>query len=469
MTDSSSEKLIWPISLLLSAVVVLLILKLEDPLASLAAVAAVPMVVWLCLRPKRLVYATIVYCFCCKLLVGDFGFPSILNYGYDGLIALALFFALLQERKASTSKRDWGIAGLIVLLFAFTCVASALLNTVQPMLFLWAFRNVFRFFAFFYCCVVFLDRKDVAFVVKAFGIVFLVNAVIICFQALVLGFGTDNSNGVFGTLSGGNAPSNLLLLCISAYTLYRYLDHRAGIFEVVLVIGVSALVASVADLKVYFIELGLLIPMALLSGRHSLKTFVLCLVMPILLIAGIAFLYTITPELAGFFSEDGVMGYAGGSGYSNADNLNRFTAITTLTNMFMTDGGKLAFGLGFGAGQYSQFFESPLYSVWGNTLNWTWFTDASIFLETGWVGLVLFGSFFVSVAYYAWSRRGTVPREDVWLMRASMCLALFCILLMVYNSTLTVDPGGYMIMLLLSFPYICVNDCKEETVVHVQA
>lgn len=467
--DSSIEKLIWPISLLLGAVVVLFILKLGDPLASFAAVAAVPLIAWLCMRPKRLVYATIVYCFCCKLLVGDLGFPSILNYGYDGLIALALLFALHHGHKASTSKLDWGIAGLIVLVFAFVCVVSALLNAVQPMLFLWAFRNVFRFFAFFYCCVVFLDRKDVAFIVKAFGIVFLVNAVIICFQALALGFGTDNSNGVFGTLSGGNAPSNVLLLCMSVYTLYRYLDHRAGISEVVLVIGVSTLVASVADLKVYFIELGLLIPMALLSGRHSLKTFVLCLVMPILLIAGVAFLYTITPDLVGFFSEDGVMEYAGSAGYSNAYNLNRFTAITTLTSMFMTDGGKVALGLGFGAGQYSQFFESPLYSVWGNTLNWTWFTDAAIFLETGWVGLVLFGSFFVTVAYYAWSRRGSVPREDVWLMRASMCLALFCILLMVYNSTLSVDPGGYMVMLLLSFPYILVNGYREETVVYVQA
>lgn len=406
--SSLREKIIWPVSFFFAMLLTLMLCKLENPLIGLVVIAAVPAVAWLCMRPKRLVYTIIVYCFCCKLLVGDFALPSILNYGYDVLVVLALLFALLQRRSTLADKRDWGVSGLVVFGFALVCVFSALLNAVHPVLFVWAVRNVFRFFAFFYCCVVFLDRADVLRIVKALGIVFFANAALICFQALVLGLGTDNANGLFGTLSGGNAPSNLLILCVSAYSLYRYLDHRAIILEVVAVVGTSVLVASVSDLKVYFIELALLIPMALMNGRHSIKTFIICAVMPILLIGGIVYLYTISPEIAGFFSEDGIMGYSGSGGYSNALNLNRFTAIETLISMFMTDNGKIALGLGFGSGQYSQFFESPLYAMWGDALNWTWFTDAAIFLETGWSGLILYGAFFVSVAFFSWSRRGVV-------------------------------------------------------------
>lgn len=56
-----------------------------------------------------------------------------------------------------------------------------------------------------------------------------------------------------------------------------------------------------------------------------------------------------------------------------------------------------------------------------------------------------------------------MSEEDFWLMRASTCVALFCTLLMVYNATLTVDPGGYMVMLFLSFPFILVNCSRKET------
>ena len=171
------------------------------------------------------------------------------------------------------------------------------------------------------------------------------------------------------------------------------------------------------------------------------------------LIVGVQLLEAYNPEFAGFFSLENIMDSASEGGYAGEGMLNRLSAVKTLDSMFLSDTAERAFGLGFGAGQFTQFFESPLYAVWGEVLHWTWFTDAAIFLETGYLGLIAYVGIFAIVAVQTVHMRNRMGSYG-WIASACASVAILCLLLIVYNCSLTVDPSCYFIGTMLAFPYI---------------
>lgn len=91
--------------------------------------------------------------------------------------------------------------------------------------------------------------------------------------------------------------------------------------------------------------------------------------------------------------------------------------------------------------------------IWGEVLHWTWFTDAAIFLETGYVGLAIYVAIFAIIAVQSVRTRGRTG-FDGWLVSACASIAVLCLVLIVYNCSLTVDPSCYFIGVMLAFPYI---------------
>jgi len=437
------------------------------PYSAAGIVMAVPVIAWSCMKPKRLVYLLVVYCCLYPYLISNLGLPSFLSYGGDLITVLALFFALRSYKLRDTR---WGWVPVPLVMFALVSLVTAIIHAISPILMLWETRNVFRFFAFLVVCVGLLDVKDIKNILKLLFVVFVVNLFLCTFEFLVLHYGQDNTNGLFGSGSGGNAATNILLLEMTCLVIFGYGRKVVTLPILLLVVAGSCWVSIIAELKFYFVQLAILIVLYVLVSRPSIKN--------VLLVAGLLFglyfaiqaFYAFMPGWDNYFDLKTLVASNTEGGYGTADGLNRLSAVETIRGLFMTDPASQLFGLGFGAGTYSQFFAAPLYSAWGEVLHWTWFTDAQLFLETGYVGLICYGLFFIGLGVRGLcTRRGSNGEEAVF-MEAGAVMGLFCVLLMFYNCALTVDPGGYLIFLFLAMPLVTSREhrgqkCEKGTAV----
>ena len=440
-----------------------LLLKI-GPLMTVALTAAAPILLFLLMDGKRFVYAQLFFRSFYKLLISDFGFPTVLNYVTDILTIASLFYAVIETHKCKT-KVFWGPTLIAIASFVVICFISAVSGGQSVLLSAWAIRNYFRLFAFFYSSVVLLDIDDLKIITKASALIYVLNILLGTFQGFVLNLGTDSISGLFGTESGGNAGMALLITAATTFSVFGFVNDQIRVLPVLAIVVSSCFIAAIADLKVFFIELVVLLLMVVILNKPKLKGLLVVVVFPAVLTLAITYFYSVSAEGKGFFSLDTIMDYAGSGGYSDDLTLNRFTAVSTLQSMFLHTPIRQVFGMGLGSGQYSQFFSSSLYATWGETLRWNWFTDALVFLETGWIGLVAYASIFISMSISAFKCRLIVAPEYSWLCRAAAAFSVFCLLMCVYNCVLTVEPGCYLAAFILSIPYVLakrVTYVKQE-------
>lgn len=424
-----------------------------NPLFGVFAMCGVALLVPLSMVPKRLLYGLIVYSMVIKYLVSDIGLPSAANYVCDGLLLLTILAALKRPREGYVPSRGLKLVAVTLFAFWFVASASALLNSVSPILYIWACRNTFRLFGILFCCVRLFDCNDVDRLIKIYTIFFWINLVVCIYQYYVLGTGQDNTNGLFGTGSGGNAMMVILLFTVSAFCLFGYSLQKKSAVEAVVTLVACCFLAAIAELKVYYALLVLLAGLSLVLNRLSFKSIVIALLSLAALGVGLQLLESFYPEFAGYLSLENIIQSSTEGGYSSDRTLNRLSAVETIDSMFLRGCISRALGLGFGAGQFTQFFEAPLYSQWGEVLHWTWFTDAVVFLETGYMGLVLYIAIFVIISLQVVDMRKK-SGDSAWLVTSCASVAVLCLVLIVYNCSLTVDPSCYFIGVLLAFPYV---------------
>lgn len=455
------QEIVFSAGILLGLMLLTISLMLTGAPYFAAAIAlVVPVLIWACLKPKRLIYLLLTYCCVYPFLISDLGFPRLLSYGCDLLTAIAFIFSLRSE---GLRKVRWGFTYYPVALFFTVALFSAVIHEVPPLLFVWEARNVFRFFVFLVACVGLLDRGDITRLLKILFIVFVVNIFICSFESLVLHYGQDNTNGLFGSGSGGNASTNILLLEMTCLALFGYGYKLVSPASLGFIIAGSCWLSIIAELKVYFVQLALLFALYLVISRPSLKNLCMAVLFVVSLWAFVQLFYALVPGWDGFFDLNTMVESSTQGGYGSSDGLNRLSAIATLQSMFLSDSSSSLFGLGFGAGTYSQFFAAPLYLIWGEVLHWTWFTDAQIFLETGYIGLMLYGLFFVTLGIHALRARRKMSSFEAAFTETGAIISFFCLMLLFYNCVLTVDPGGYLIFFFLAIPLIVERDRLSES------
>lgn len=424
------------------------------PYFAAGATIAIFAVAWACMQPKRLVYLLVLYCCIYPFLVSDLGFPRLLNYGGDLINLIALFFSLSSGKFRNVRFK---LPCIPFVVFSVVAVLSAMGNGVAPVLFLWEVRNYFRFFVFFVACVGLLDTADLHKIMKLLLVIFSFNLILCSIESLLLGYGQDNTNGLFGSGSGGNAATNILLLEMTCLALFGHNGKVVKLPTLVYIIIGCCWVSIISELKIYFVQLAILILFYVVLTSFSVKKVILTLSLFLCLYLAVQAFYALMPEWNNYFTVSKLIESSATGGYGSAQ-LNRLTAIETIRNLFITTVPHRLFGLGFGSGTYSQFFVSPLYAKWGEALRWTWFTDAQVYLETGMVGLISYAAFFGFLGIYGLSFRNKIPIQARYLVETGSTMALFCILLMFYNCALTVDPGGYLIFLFLAMPFVAQRE-----------
>lgn len=382
------------------------------------------------------------------------GAAAYLKYLPDGIL-LILFLLALKSRRFSMHRKLVNIFRIIGLFFAFSFVVYVF-RFQSIAYFLWGTRNIFRFFIAFFMFIIYLDEFDAEKYFNALEFLFWSNAVLSFVQFFVMGerggFSGDFLGGIFGTAGGTNGYTTIFLFIVVGKSLLDAFGGRVSLTSCIIKSAVSCVVAAMAEIKFFYGMLILLLLGASLITQFSGKKVAILTISALIIMIG-------TTLLANWFGGidtwtwENLWDLATKDSYSSGDDVNRLSAIASLSKTVIPNRWDQVFGLGLGNCDTSAFdiCNSTFYQRYGH-LHYTWFTAAMIFLETGIVGLGIYISFFVTCGRIAY-KQFKAKNGNLLYNQLAVLMSGACIILMFYNSTLRIE-SAYMIYFILALPFI---------------
>lgn len=379
--------------------------------------------------------------------------PDAIRYLLDGAWLWLLVLMLRFSGKLSRTSA-WRQAGWVTAFGVYT-LCACLLRWQSGLYYLWGFRNNFRFYIAFFAFTAFLTEADVEGYFRKLDKLFWLNALVSLAQYFLLGKAGDYLGGLFGTQQGCNAYTNLFFVIVVTRTLVLFLDNREGWGVCLAKCGTALMLAVLAELKFFLIEFGLIAVLAvLLSGFTWRKVWViLCAVVGV--VGGAVLLAALFPEFSEWFSLKWLLDAAGSDrGYTSSGDLNRLNCIGMINEWFFHTPALRWFGLGMGNCDTSAyaFLNTPFYRAF-SPIHYTWMSTSFWYLEGGYVGLVFFFGFFLSV--YLAAGRLERHRKGVGKAHCRMAriLAVVCCAVAVYNASLRTE-AAYMAYFVLALPFV---------------
>ena len=385
-----------------------------------------------------------------SVLMDFLHFPGVVKYAIDLAWITSLLF--LFAGKCISIKKSivpYAVFIAIWLLYVITVYAFRFQSVFY---FLWGIRNNFRFYVAFIAFAVFLDKDEVSGLLELVDWLFWINAVVSLVQFFVLGYRQDYLGGIFGVERGCNAYSMVLFAMVITRSLFLYFDGQEKTGVCLLKCGLSVIVAAMAELKFFFILFILMVILAMLMTKFSWRKFIVFLSIAVLtMFAGR--ILTIIFGAQETLSIQRILDLAKADNYATTEDLGRFTAIPTISQRIFKDWTDRLFGLGIGNCDTSAFAicNTPFYQTYEH-LHYSWFSSAFLFLETGYIGLILNLLFYVVVMFGAIRRMKRNP-DNALYCRMAVVFASICIILTFYNSALRKE-AGYLAYFVLAIPFV---------------
>ncbi len=390
----------------------------------------------------------IVMPFFLQALLQFFGFPGLVKYTLD-LAWVLLLCSFFTKRWVKVRKSLLPFTALIIGFFCY-CLIVHLFNFDSPFYFLWGFRNNFRFYIAFFAFAMFIEKDDIEGIFKFIDILFYINLFVSVYQIVVLGYVQDFCGGIFGVETGSNASTIILFAVVTSRSMLLYMNGKEKAIVCLLKCAIALFVAAFAELKFFFVIFIMIAVIATLLTKFSWKKM-LFIIVAVFLIGFSSSLLTLIFESD--ISFDSIMHFVTAEHYSSAKDLGRFTAIPRISETILTEWWSKLFGLGLGNCDTSSFAvcNTPFFQT-HQSLNYIWFSSACLFLETGYIGLVLFISFFVVCLVKSYNQIKN-NNGDVLYSQMAIIMAVLCILLTFYNSSLRTEIG-YVAYFILAIPFI---------------
>lgn len=388
------------------------------------------------------------------------GFLGYLKYLLDGIMILLMVLSF--KRQKLVIRRDMLVpVWLVVCFFAYTLLGN-LLQYQSIAYFWWGFRNNFRFYIAFFLFVAYLDETDVDNWLNAIDALFWISVVLSTIQFVTLGIKGDYLGGIFGIEKGTNGYTSLFFGIVVAKSLLGAFNGVESTYYCIAKCVASLAVAAMAEIKFYYFMFLMYLLLAAIVTRFSVKKLIIIIIAVVAVLVGVTLLVSWF-GFDGFFSLEGLWEYATKENYSSQGDINRLSAIPTLSKMIMKNPLNRIFGLGLGNCDTSAFSicNTPFFRQYGY-LHYTWFTSAMIFLETGYVGLGLYIAFIVSCFLRAY-RQYKSATGNILYNQLAMLVSILCCIIIFYNSALRIE-SGYMAYFVLSFPYIVGNRRHQDRI-----
>ena len=390
--------------------------------------------------------------------------PSALKYTID-IAWIVLGLLLCMKRRYHFDKDVRLLVIISMLFFLFACFGY--LKNFQNILYnLWGFRNNLRFFVFFFACILFLREERVSGIFKLVDVLFWVNFPLVLVQYFVMHKSRDYLGGIFGTNKGCNAAMNIFLLLVVIYAVLLYTHKRDGIKQCLIRCIIAIVIAALSELKVFFVELVLILGFLFLMDRFGVRKLFLGIGVTVCLFMGLRLVARLFPSFSGWFTVEGIMEIiADDRGYTGANDLNRLVAVSQAMERYLNGSWEILFGFGLGNCDYASFniLKTPFYQRYSSS-HYVWFSSAFLVLETGIVGLGLYLSFF-GVAFSMARKREKSGKADVLYCQMAELMAMMSVIQCFYNASLRTEVG-YLVYFALALPFLVKNknaaECCEE-------
>lgn len=397
-----------------------------------------------------------------NVLITMFNVPSTIMYLLDITNVISMIYIvyakktqkILQSLKASSLLK-------ILLILSVVLIIGDIINLVNPLLIVWAIRNNFRAFIFFFICIVILEKEDVEKIFNILCALQVPNVILSFYQYFTLGLNQDYLGGIFGIEQGCNAYTNIYLCIICIYVIVMYIYKKTRLRKVIIISVSSLIIAAAAELKIFFIEFVVIIVLAVILTRPNRKTFSIVVIAGVMLEIGLNTFKVIFPsaykDLVDIsrlveYNTSVIWGY----------NISRWGAFKEINQIFFKNNIIYnLFGYGFGNCEYSSvaFFTSDFYKEYGN-YHYRWFAHQHWFLEGGYLGFGLILVFFVFI--FIWNTKYKKKFEQY--KQFALFGQIFSIITIVslwYNAAIKVEVS-YAIMFALAASFIVA---KSEGIV----
>ncbi len=383
-------------------------------------------------------------------LQGFLGLPSLVKYTIDAAwlaIALIIFFG----RSLSFNKKLVPYLVFLAVFFLITFVVY-LFNYESFLYYFWGLRNNFRFYFAFFAFCIFFDKEDAAGCLKFIDVVFWINIGVCLFQFFVQGYEQDYLGGIFGVEKGCNSYTITFFSIVIAKSLLMFMNKQEKFGLCAAKCGVVLLISAMAELKAFFLLFVLILLLATMFTAYSWRKFALILAAVIIFSVASTFITSIF----GAGSEitfDRMLELITAENYASEEDLGRFTAIPIISATFLTSWPLKLFGMGLGNCDTSSFdaFNTAFYQRYSE-LHYNWFSSAFLFLETGYVGVIVFASFFVMCFIFA-SVMKKRQESNLLYCQMAMIISIVSIVLMFYNPSLRIEIA-YLIYFVFALPFI---------------
>jgi len=384
--------------------------------------------------------------------------PALVKYTAD-VAWLGLLGFMVFRRNIEIDKKILPLV-LVVTAFFLYCLVMYVINYQSIIYFLWGMRNNFRFYVLFFAVVLYFQERDAHKAFQIFDILFWVNVPIVLIQYFVFGYKQDYLGGIFGVESGANAATIIFFTVVLSRSMLRYMEGEESFGLCASKCVVALFFSALAELKFFFVFFIIIMTMAAFLTSFSWRKLLIFVVCAVLVSVTSALLVTLF-DFEGFLSLERIWENATQEHYSSDQTVNRLSAIPTLSKTVVPDLGDRVFGLGLGNCDTSSFAicNTPFYQNYGH-LRYTFFSAAFLFLEVGYIGLLMYVSFFVA-AFILIRKRIKQGLCDEQHGCIALIMAVLSIVLVVYNSSLRAE-AGYMVFFVLALPFLEKRSVRKQ-------
>lgn len=389
--------------------------------------------------------------------------PDAIKFLCDGFLVL-LLLKLFSQRFTKIDNYSMPFV-VIVDLFFFITLVGYLFNYQSVFYYLWGLRNNIRMFVAFFAFAYLADWEDAKGWIKALDVLFVINFAVVILQYFS-GYGQDYIGGIFGTSKGCNGSLLIFLCIVFAKTILSFMRGEEKMSKCIFVSVASLLVSTLSELKMFFILFILILFMASFMTAHSIKKTLFFAFGAVLVVLFSTLLTVLYKDFTDFLSFDSLIKALTDTGYATDEDIGRFTALPVISQRFLPGFFRKLFGLGLGNCDSSSLsmFNTPFFES-HQTVHYSYFSYAFLFLETGFVGLALYASFFV-VSFFVSRKLKKLEMADEFACQMSIILSVISLILLVYNSSLRMEIG-FMLFFVLALPIISANEQRESDDVYI--
>lgn len=389
--------------------------------------------------------------------------PDAIKFLCDGFLVL-LLLKLFSQRFTKIDNYSMPFV-VIVGLFFFITLVGYLFNYQSVFYYLWGLRNNIRMFVAFFAFAYLADWEDAKGWIKALDVLFVINFAVVILQYFS-GYGQDYIGGIFGTSKGCNGSLLIFLCIVFAKTILSFMRGEEKMSKCIFVSVASLLVSTLSELKMFFILFILILFMASFMTAHSIKKTLFFAFGAVLVVLFGTLLTVLYKDFTDFLSFDSLIKALTDTGYATDEDIGRFTALPVISQRFLPGFFRKLFGLGLGNCDSSSLsmFNTPFFES-HQTVHYSYFSYAFLFLETGFVGLALYASFFIA-SFFVSRKLKKLEMADEFACQMSIILSVISLILLVYNSSLRMEIG-FMLFFVLALPIISANEQRESDDVYI--